>query len=213
MTTARAERVVWVGLGLVLVAVIGAGVWSLWRGAPGTGEGSLPVLGVVPDFTLTERSGRSVSRADLDGSPWVANFVFTSCAGVCPLLSMRMAEIRRTLDAEQVRARSVSFSVDPSRDSVAVLRDYAARYDADPATWLFVTGGREPLYRLITEGFKLSVAERSPPPTGAADELITHSDRFVLVDAAGRIRGYYRGTDEDLVPRLVADLRRLQTGS
>jgi protein SCO1/2 len=90
-----------------------------------------------------------------------------------------------------------------------VLREYAARYDAGDA-WLFVTGDRAALYALIGEGFRLSVAERTPGAAVDTGELITHSDRFVLVDAEGRIRGYYHGADADAVPKLLRDLRAIQ---
>jgi protein SCO1/2 len=163
----------------------------------------------VPDFTLVERAGRPISRGDLDGQPWVADFIFTRCSGMCPALSTRMAELRRRVRDAGLQARSVSFSVDPAHDTPDVLRAYAERYAADDG-WLFVTGERGALYRLIGEGFRLSVAERTPGQAGDAGELITHSDRFVLVDAVGQIRGYYHGTEPDAVMALMRDLAALQ---
>jgi cytochrome oxidase Cu insertion factor (SCO1/SenC/PrrC family) len=170
----------------------------------------LPVLGTVPDFALTERSGRVVTKADLGGRPWVANFIFTTCAGVCPLLSNRMAALRRDLAARGLMVRSVSFSVDPARDTPHVLRDYAARYTADQHAWLFLTGPHEQLYGLISDGFHLSVAERSAAEAAQSPgELITHSDRFVLVDADGQIRAYYHGTDAEVVAQVLRDVATL----
>jgi protein SCO1 len=159
----------------------------------------------VPAFTLVERSGRPISRDDLAGLPWVADFIFTRCSGMCPALSTRMAELRRQVREQGLHARLVSFSVDPSHDTPEVLRDYAARFGADDG-WLFVTGDRAALYELIGQGFRLSVAERAAPPADDTGELITHSDRFVLVDAAGRIRGYYHGSEPDAVAALLRDL-------
>ncbi len=211
MTNPRGERFVWMALAIVLAAVVGWGIWALWRGS--RTDDALPVLGVVPEFHLTERSGRSVTRADLNGHPWVADFVYTSCAGVCPLLSTRMATLRRELRDGGLSVRSVSFSVDPSHDSVAVLREYADRYHADPEDWLFLTGEHDAMYRLIGKGFLLSVAERQPNETLPPSDLITHSDRFVLVDGSGQIRAYYRGTDEDLISRVLGDVRKLERGS
>jgi protein SCO1/2 len=209
MESRRAERFIWLGLGLVVIAVAAAGIWSLLR--PPADE--LPVLGQVPEFALVERSGAPFTRADLDGTPWVANFIFTQCSGICPVLSARMADLRRQLAARGLRARLVSFSVDPRRDSPEVLREYATRFGATDPSWAFVTGEREALYRLIGEGFRLSVAERSPDDARDGGELITHSDRLVLVDAQGRIRGYYHGTDADSVPALLEDLATLQSPS
>ncbi|MEO8605569.1 MAG: SCO family protein [bacterium] len=177
--------------------------------APGAAAAP-PVLGQAPVFALTERSGRAVSRADLDGQPWVADFIFTRCTGMCPALSARMAEIRKRATAAGLRGRFVSFSVDPTHDTPAVLQEYAQRFGAAD-DWLFLTGPRDALYALIGDGFHLSVAERSPD-TAAADggELITHSDRLILVDSAGQIRGYYHGADAEGVPVLLRDLAAVQ---
>jgi protein SCO1/2 len=207
MSAHGVERAVWLGLGAVIAGVVLTGLWSL-RGRDG-GDAAPPVIGLVPAFTLVERSGRPLSRDDLAGQPWVADFIFTRCSGMCPALSARMGELRRQLRERGVHARLVSFSVDPAHDTPAVLRDYAARFAADDG-WLFVTGDRAALYQLIGQGFRLSVAERSPEEASApGEELITHSDRFVLVDAEGRIRGYYHGSDPDAVPALLRDLARI----
>ena len=215
MTTGRAERWIWIGLGAVLLTVIVAGLWSL----PGAFDrhsqpenAPLPALGLVPAFALTERSGRTVSAAELAGQPWVADFIFTRCAGICPVLSARMAELQRSLQSEGLTARLVSFSVDPNRDTPEILREYAGRYRADADQWWFLTGERDTLYRLIGEGFHLNVAERSAEEAQGSGELITHSDRFVLVDGALQIRGYYHGTEPETVAKLLHDLATLTDG-
>jgi protein SCO1 len=201
-----AERAIWLGLCAVIVVVVVAGLWSLRRAAP---AGAPPAMGEIPAFTLVERSGRPITRDDLAGQPWVADFIFTRCSGMCPALSARMADLRRRLGAAGLQARLVSFSVDPEHDTPEVLRGYATRYAADD-DWFFVTGDRGALYQLIGNGFRLSVAERSPEQAPDGGELITHSDRFVLVDADGRIRGYYHGTEPDSVVALLRDLAALQ---
>jgi protein SCO1/2 len=208
METRGVERGVWLGLGAVMAVVVLAGLWSL-RGRPVDTIAEPPVIAPVPAFTLVERSGRPISRDDLSGRPWVADFIFTRCSGMCPALSTRMAELRRALRERGLDARLVSFSVDPSHDTPEVLREYATRFGADDG-WLFVTGDRDALYQLIGQGFKLSVAERSPEQAADGGELITHSDRFILVDAEGRIRGYYHGAEAETVPALVRDLAALQ---
>jgi protein SCO1/2 len=170
----------------------------------------LPVLGSVPGFVLTERSGRPIRRTDLDGTPWVADFVFTRCTGMCPALSTRMAELRRRAAEAGLRARYVSFTVDPAHDTPEVLRAYAGRVGATGDDWVFVTGSRAALVDLVGKGFRLSIEERSPAAVAAeGGELIAHSDRFVLVDGAGQIRGYYHGLDPDTPDRLLADLAAL----
>jgi protein SCO1/2 len=195
----------WAGLAVLFALGVAAGAMSVYRrGAP-----PLPVLGTVPPFRLTERSGRTTSLDDLRGAPWIADFIFTRCAGTCPLLTASMARLQGKLPAAgDSPPRLVSFSVDPAYDTPEVLRSYAERFRADPNRWLFLTGERAALHDLIRNGFLLSVAESEG---GRADpnEMITHSDRFVLVDARGRIRGYYHGTEEESVERLVADVERL----
>lgn len=197
----------WAALGAVVLSVLVVGIWSLARSRHAD---ALPILGSVPEFQLVERSGRTVTGGDLAGHPWVANFIFTSCAGVCPTLSASMAKLRETLRETAPDVRSVSLSVDPVRDTPAVLQEYARRYGADENGWLFLTGEREALHRLIQDGFRLSVAERSPKEDAGAGELITHSDRFVLVDARSRIRGYYRLSEPDGMTKLVRDVRALE---
>lgn len=204
------ESFIWAALGLVVLVVIVAGVWSMRNATNARNTPDLPVLGKLPDFSLVERSGHPLTRADLAGHVWVANFIFTSCQGVCPLLSSRMRKLRRQLADVDPPVLSVSLSVDPTRDSPEVLRGYADRYGADPRDWLFATGEADDVRRLISDGFRLSVAERSPDQAGDSGELITHSDRFVLVDGDAQIRGYYRGTDSEVLSKLEADIARLQ---
>ena len=207
MEDGRAARRIWAALAGFIAFVLLLGIASLLRG--GRPADRLPVVAALPDFTLISSDGSAVSRADLEGGLWVADFIFTSCAGICPILSSRMAELQRSLSERGIDARLVSISVDPTRDTPEALREYAKRYAADPDRWWFLTGERDALYDLIGKGFLLSVAERTPGAVDDGGELITHSDRFVLVDRQGRIRGYYHGTDREAVERLVADLEAL----
>jgi cytochrome oxidase Cu insertion factor (SCO1/SenC/PrrC family) len=200
---ARAERVVWAVLLAALAAIVAVSVWRLasdsGRGAP------LPVYGTVPAFSLVERSGAPLSAADLRGRVWVANFVFTRCRGMCPGLSTTMAALLARLAARGVHdVTAVSFSVDPTRDDPATLSRYAQRFAADPERWLFLTGPRAEVERVVRDGFRLSIVELPPGEREASPEPITHSDRFVLVDTQLQIRGYYHGTD----PQGAADLER-----
>jgi protein SCO1/2 len=164
---------------------------------------ALPVLGRVPAFTLTNRDGRVVHPADLAGAPWIADFVFTRCVSSCPLLSARLARLDRVLPPE-LGIRLVSFSVDPAHDTPAVLERYARSLSAS-RRWLFLTGRQkaEEQVRRLSLGFKLALEP------GAATEAILHSTRFVLVDAAGAIRGTYQALDPEALRRVEADARAL----
>jgi protein SCO1 len=162
---------------------------------------ALPVLGRVPAFTLTNRDGSVVRPADLAGAPWIADFVFTRCVSSCPLLSARLARLDRVLPPE-LGIRLVSFSVDPAHDTPAVLERYARSLSAS-RRWLFLTGGEEQIRRLSRQGFKLALEP------GADTEAILHSTRFVLVDAAGAIRGTYQALEPEALGRVEADARAL----
>jgi protein SCO1/2 len=190
--------------------LIGAATWSIVRHGLLVPEAHLPVLGQVPEFSLIESDGRPLSRAQLAGGVWVADFIFTRCPGVCPLLSAQMSKLQHLLPAQGADAvRLVSFSVDPTNDTPEALRAYAERFGAQQGRWLFVTGQRDALYTLIGEGFHLAVADRPEGENTNGEGLITHSDRFVLIDKDLQIRGYYHGTDQESVQRLLQDVRQL----
>lgn len=173
------------------------------RPAPAAAS-ELPVYVQVPDFALVERSGAKVARADLLGKVWVVDFIFTHCSGQCPMMAARLKRLREAIgDAPDVRL--VSVTVDPVRDTPAVLADYARALGVEDPRWLFLTGEKDAIVKLVLEGLKLPAVVSGPE--GSVD--VTHSDRFVLVDRRGRIRGYYGAEDEEAQARLPADVRRL----
>ena len=165
----------------------------------------LPIFGAVPDFALTNRDGRTVTRADLAGAPWVADLVYTRCVLICPALSLRMQRLDRDLPPG---VPLVSFSVDPDYDTPERLAAYAAAHQATDR-WLFLTGDRDAIHRLARDGFKLAVdvvpAGEAPSP----GEAIIHSDRFVLVDGEGRIRGYFDPFDAGELEKLERAVNEL----
>jgi protein SCO1/2 len=163
----------------------------------------LPVFGEVPDFSLTDQAARLVTKQDLAGSLWVADFIYTGCGSACPLLTQRMAEIGRDLNAEAGRpVRLVSFTVDPEVDTPERLREYAERFGASPETWLFLTGPGEEIRRTVSEGFKLAFQK-------ASDADVFHSEKLVVIDARGKIRGYY-SADPAGAKELRAAVKRLR---
>lgn len=211
-TPAGKPHLFWWGLLLlVLGGLLGAGAVSILRPAPeesAEANGPLPVLGEISDFELLERSGQMVRLQDLAGQVWVADFFFTSCAGICPMMSNQMSRLQEEL-AGVAGVRLVSISVDPERDTPERLRRYAERYGADPQQWWFLTGEKAAIYKLSRESFRLGVEETKPEDRGPDTEEVLHSSKFVLLDRAGRIRGYYDGDIPDTVPRLARDVRRL----
>lgn len=167
------------------------------------GSAAIPDYSVVPEFSLTERSNRPVARKDLEGQIWVADFIFTHCAGMCPAMSTNMQQLQARLPRE---VKLVSFSVDPRNDTPEVLTEYAKRYNADPQRWLFLTGDPDEVQKLSVGGFKLAL----DPSFGTTEEPITHSSRLVLVDQQSHIRGYYGTEDAHALDRLIADVKKLR---
>ena len=150
-----------------------------------SGGPDLPRLGAAPSFTLVSEQGKTVTRADYEGTVWIADFVFTRCGGSCPILSARMAALaQRTAGVPALRF--VSFGVDPEHDTPEVLSEYGQKLGADPARWTFLRGERPVIRALIKDGFKLAIEDGVPDSV----EPILHSTRFVLVDGEGTIRGY-----------------------
>jgi len=161
----------------------------------------LPTYGEVPEFSLIDHHGQEINLEKLKGSVFVADFFFTSCAGICPRMTEQMTRVQEAFKDEQ-RVKLVSFTVDPERDSVWVLSEYAKGWGAIDGKWFFITGEKKKIYELARKGFKLPVEEDD----GGPNDFI-HSDRFVLVDSKGRIRGYYSGTDPEDVDKLIRDVK------
>lgn len=166
-------------------------------------EPELQVYKALPEFHLENRDGRPIGRAELAGKPFVADFFFTHCPGVCPVLSRKMSELSRQIDLQKVNL--VSFTVDPDKDHPEVLAAYAEKLGAPPQ-WYFLTGAKADLYALIRDGFQLVVDDTQQQ---ADSDPILHSNRFVLVDAEGQVRGYYNAFEEAELAQLRQDLGRL----
>jgi protein SCO1/2 len=181
---------------------------------------SLPHLGAVPAFALTDQAGRALTDGDLRGKVYVADFIFTRCSGVCPVMTRRMGELGRWADAQGIdaaRLRLISFSVDPERDTPERLRAYAREHSGDfgdgAARWSLLTGPLAAVEKAAVEGFKVGLSRErpgpgDPPGEGEGGMAILHGSRLVLVDAKGAIRGYYEADDAGLA-RLETDAARL----
>jgi cytochrome oxidase Cu insertion factor (SCO1/SenC/PrrC family) len=172
--------------------------------APRAGESVLPVMFALPDFSLTERSGQTVTLASLTGKVWVADFIFTTCPGPCPIMTSKMAQLHN--DFADTDIQFVTITVDPVHDTPAKLKEYAGQYQADPRRWWFLTGKVDQIYDLSVKGFRLAAQTQTVP---SDDHPILHSTRFVLVDRQGRIRGYYEGTDTAALQKLRKQAQQL----
>ncbi len=200
----------WYVVVMGLLAIAGAGGCrsrSKGQGRPPVAAAAAPrVLATLPEFVLADEQGGSLDLYDLHGTVWIADFIFTRCDGTCPLITKHMADLQRELAAAPATkgVRLVSFSVDPEFDTPPVLREFAKASGADPARWSFLTGSKAAVRGLITDGFKLPVAEQKDPAMP-----IMHSQSFVLVDGAGRVRGLWDALTPDGQQQLRATLAQV----
>jgi protein SCO1/2 len=159
----------------------------------------LPVMGSIPQFELTSSAGQPFDSHTLDGHIWVANFIYTTCDGPCPMMSHKMKGIQESTSSTP-GVKLVSFTVDPKHDTPEVLAKYSKFFKADDSRWYFLTGEMSRLNDLGLKAFKLN---------GINGDL-SHSTRFVLVDSKRQIRGFYLSSDDDFPKRLLHDVRQLQ---
>lgn len=191
------------GSAIILLCALG---FSAFGESQGEDRQPLPVLGRVADFALVDQTSSPVSRAALDGQPWVANFIFTRCPSVCPRLTQRMRAVQALAQRHHDALRLVTFSVDPEHDGPAVLKSYADAYGADQTTWKFLTGS-EASIEAIAHSFSVALDGEADP--GKSDFGIMHSGHLILVDGQARIRGYYPSSEEGVEERILVDLKRL----
>jgi protein SCO1/2 len=181
---------------LIAFVMTGCGVASTAgsRSEPAPADLDYP----VGAFSLTERSGRTVTDSDLRGHVWVASFIFTRCNGPCPQVTSTVARLQSELkDLPDVRF--VTFTVDPKRDDLSALRDYAANRKADPTRWLFLTGDEATIHKLMKEQFKQAIERKSGPDVKPGDEF-GHSTRLILIDKKNVIRALCEGLPDEHSP-------------
>jgi len=153
-----------------------------------------PVLRRLPAFELVDQNHKIFSLNDLEDQVWVANFIFTRCGSICPILTHQMGVLQERYETYGVdEIKLLSISVDPEYDTPDVLKDYAELNGADPERWTFLTGDLEAVRALVIEGFATAMGDRLENEAGMMD--IAHTGKFVIVDPRGGIRGYY---DSDL---------------
>jgi protein SCO1/2 len=181
-------------------------VWTFVLAATGAFAAS-EKAGELPDFSLTAvttESSRPFAKKDLLGKYWVADFIFTHCTGPCPFTTARMQGLQKRLPKT---VDLLTFTVDPNRDHPDVLAKYAAKYDADPSRWLFVTGpNEEALIPLFRDGFGTAV---KADPKSSCGYTTWHSAKFFLIGPDGRILHQYTSTEPSEIDRLEKDARAL----
>lgn len=185
----------WTGLFLVFAVAIVAVLILRVVSRP---ESPLPDFGSLPDFSLVNQRGDPFTRAALAENVTLADFIFTTCAGPCPVMTAEFVKLQGEF-ADRPDLRLLSISVNPEYDTPEILTAYGKGFGADFGKWSFLTGAREAIHRLAVEGFHI----------GSIEDPVFHSTRFVLIDRQGRIRGYYTSTEPEEVENLSRDARRL----
>jgi len=158
------------------------------------------------NFMLTDRTGRTVTRSDLDGKILVVDFLLTSCSLTCPVVNRQMAQIQQLM-TNQPDVMLVSLTVDPRDDTPAVLEKYGERFGADTNRWLFLTGEKSELYNLIKSSF---LTQDLNDPLSYMPGNFSHTDRIAIVDAHGHLRGYFDGLNANTATAVVNEITQLR---
>lgn len=170
----------------------------------------LPIIKQVPDFKLVNDFKKPVTTLDLKGKVYIANFIFTTCSSSCLRLTAEMEKIQKRVRGLGQNVALVSFTVDPEMDTPEVLYKYARKKNANPFVWTFLTGDKEEMKKLVIDGFSVPMGERHEVEALVGAETVTmfdiaHTEKFVLVDFDGNIRGYYDATNDD-VNKMMIDI-------
>jgi protein SCO1/2 len=158
----------------------------------------------IADFAFVNQVGDTIRKEDMAGKIYVADFFFTTCPTICPVMKKEMLRVYEQFKGDP-NFRILSHSIDPSHDTQAVLKDYAEKLGVpDAATWNFLTGDQEKIFEIGQTSYLTTTMADDMEPGG-----FFHSGAFLLVDQQGRIRGVYDGTKTDQVDRLLADIPKL----
>jgi len=158
----------------------------------------------IADFSLTNQNGKTITQANFKDKIYVADFFFTTCPTICPIMTKNMVEIQERIKNKDVLL--LSHSVTPQIDSVEQLKKYALEKGVDDTKWNLVTGDKKSIYELARKSY---LAVKTDGDGGPFDMI--HTENFILVDKERRIRGFYDGTDKEEIEKLMADLEILQS--
>jgi protein SCO1/2 len=207
------SRTLWIGLILMFGLLAIAGLLSLAE--VGTKKIPLRIISQVSDFTLTNEDGQATTLADLTNHVWVADIIFTRCAGPCPSMTEQMKAMTGLVPPDS-NVRFVTLTTDPDYDSPEVLKRYGQRFGADFHRWLFLTGSKSEVAGLAAGGLKLGSTPVAPADQKGAADLFIHTTIFVLVDKHARLRGIFEtggdGVDWEnkIRPDLLTAIRQLE---
>lgn len=157
----------------------------------------------IPDFSFIDQEGNTVTAQNYDNKIYVADFFFTTCGSICPIMTRQMARVAKEFENENEIA-FLSHTVDPETDSVKVLKRHANQIGVNYDQWKMVTGDKKALYEIARKGYLLDAHKGD----GGPNDFI-HTQNFALIDMHKRIRGYYDGTNTEEMDQLIKDLKLL----
>ena len=175
----------------------------------------LRVIGPVADFTLTNQDGRISTLADFTNRVWLADIIFTRCAGPCPRLTQQMRQVQDSLPKDS-GAKLVTLTTDPEFDTPAVLKKYGERFGADFNRWTFLTGTKSEIAGVAANSLKLSAQPVKPEEQKNSADLFIHTTIFVIVDKHAQLRGFFEtggdGVDwtNAVLPKILKSVRQLE---
>lgn len=162
------------------------------------------VYHTIPDFNFINQYGKTVTKKDFEDKIYVADFIFTTCQSICPKMSEQMTHVQEKIKGMD-DVLLLSHTVDPENDSVPVLLEYAKKMGAVEEKWHLVTGEKKEIYDIARKGYLVTAMEGDGGP-----EDFIHSEKFLLIDKKGRIRGFYDGTDPKEIKRLLDEIKVLK---
>ncbi|MEI6193150.1 MAG: SCO family protein [Verrucomicrobiota bacterium] len=206
-------RTLWIGFGLLLGLLGLAWLLSLAE-SQRLHHRPLPVLGQIADFTLTNQNGQVTTLADLTNRVWVADIIFTRCAGPCPRMTKQMASLQAALPPTS-QAKLVTLTTDPGNDTPSVMNKYGERFNADSNRWEFLTGTKTEIAALAGGSLKLGAVPVKVEEQKDSADLFIHTTIFVVVDKHAQLRGIFEtGGDgvewTNVQPNILATMRQLE---
>ncbi len=154
----------------------------------------------IADFSFTNQNGKTITQKDYEGKIYVADFFFTTCQTICPIMTRNMADVQKAI-LDNPKVMLLSHSVLPDQDSVPILKKYALEKGVVDSKWNLVTGDKRAIYHIARTSY---LAVKTTNASESYD--MVHTENFVLVDAKKRIRGFYDGTKKEDMQRLIADI-------
>lgn len=171
---------------------------------------TLPYIGegdhLIRSFSFLNQDGKTITNDDVKDKIRVIEYFFTTCKGICPKMNENMNTVYETFKGNK-DVLILSHTVDPKKDTVSAMKEYSLRFNADPKQWIFLTGDKKELYDMARYSYLVTAVDDTAEVDIQSDFI--HTEKFVLVDATGHIRGQYDGTDKTAVQQLIGDIKTL----